>query len=126
MKQGNVRRFTPGVDRLESRTLLSGDVSANLAGGVLTVQGHSASAPIRVMVLPEGSRLRHAGTVIVQGVAQYPSAGVRSIQIVGTAGEPIGVINPRFRSRIAVTVNRVADATVAGPSTPPPSTSASI
>jgi uncharacterized protein YkwD len=69
------------------------------------VQGTSPSAPIEVAIVPGSVRRAAAGKVIVSGVAQFPAAQVRKIDITGVVGEAITVLAPPHRTRIPVQVS---------------------
>jgi uncharacterized protein YkwD len=114
------------VDPLDPRRLLAGSVSASLAHAVLSVQGTSPSAPIEVAIVPGNVHRAVGGTVIVSGVAQFPAAQVRKIEITGVVGEAITVVAPPHRARIPVQVSNDAPAPESSPQPdPPPSSSAS-
>jgi uncharacterized protein YkwD len=109
------------VNSLDPRQLLAGSVSASLAHAVLSVQGTSPSTPIEVDIVPPSVRRAVPGTVIVSGVAQFPAAQVRKINITGVIGEAISVVAPPHRARIPVQVSNDAPAPQPLPSSPPAS-----
>jgi uncharacterized protein YkwD len=114
------------VDPLDPRQLLAGSVSASLAHAVLSVQGSSPSAPIEVDIVPGSVRRGAPGTVIVSGVAQYPAAQVRKIDISGVVGEAITVHAPPNRARIPVQVSNNAPAPAPQPDPPPSAASLAV
>src|SRR4051794_16201542 len=107
MMSDSGRRFQPTVDHLDGRRLLSGGVSAILVHRVLSVQGTSASTPIRVDI--QGGRVA-ARSVVVEGVGPFRASQIRLIQINGVEGQAVAVSQPR-RGKIPVTVSGIGAAT---------------
>jgi uncharacterized protein YkwD len=101
------RRFAPGVNLLDERRLPSGGVTASLSHAVLSINGTSTSAPIRVDIVPAAAGQKPGRSVIVEGVAQFPAVQVRKIAITGVVGEAITLAPPAHRLPIPVKVSSV-------------------
>jgi uncharacterized protein YkwD len=109
---------------MDGRRLLSGDISASLAQGVLAIEGTSESAPIKVEIVVARGRLGAPRRIVVdvEGVGRFPGSRVREIQIDAVAGQAVEVVNPLPRRKIPVTFSGLGDEILPGPSTAPATT----
>jgi uncharacterized protein YkwD len=94
-------------ERLDGRLLLSGGVTAALSRGVLTVRANDVGDSVAVDVLSSAGRGRRAplrGTVVVEGVAQFPLAKVKAVVVQGVGADVIAV-NQSGPAQIPVQIN---------------------
>lgn len=108
MVRSRVRRQARGFEALESRALLAGDITTNLAGGVLTITG-DAEANVFTLT-PNGGNVRVTGIATTINGAAGPTdfAGVTAI----VANLNAGADNVTFQNLnlASLTVNGNADA----------------
>ena len=79
-------------ERLDDRQLLSAGVSATLSHGLLTVRATAPAQTVTVDMMSVPGRGRHApprGTILVEGVRQFPLARVHAVRILGAGGDLI-------------------------------------
>jgi uncharacterized protein YkwD len=92
------RAFRPAVDNLDARRLMAAHVTANLAHGVLTVNGTPAADIIAVNL--------QGGTISVEGIHKaFRAAQVKRIDVFGGKGDDTISVQVAGRPSIEVRIN---------------------
>ncbi len=100
MKRREKTRFQPSLDALGDRCLPATAVTANLAGGVLVVQGSIANDTIDLQTEMVRVGRRWQNVVNIDGVGQFPLSTVRLLVVNG--GEGDDAINIQLTGRRSV------------------------
>lgn len=118
MRPNGRRSLRPNFDTLDGRALLSG-VSANLAGGVLTITGTEAADAISAQ-LTRGRA--PGGMVVVDGAGRFRARKVKVIVVNAGGGDDAVQLDARLAARTRVDLgagaNSINGVMIPGPAAP--------
>jgi len=103
----------PGIDSLDGRVLLAGNVSANILAGVLTINGDAGNNTIQITKLTLPDRLRIQGvstSVNWVGAQEFPMLNFSSLNInMGAGKDSVTLTNFKIASSITITTGGTGD-----------------